>query len=460
MGAVGQLWLNGLQIDWQNYYEPERRRRVPLPSYPFERKRFWIEPSRDICRTSLISESQAAQNEDMRGISTHSKEVPSSLPSSGDDYDAPRSEAELLLAVTWREVLGVERITLNDNYFADLGGDSLSVLRVIEIIRKKTGLRLEPNLILLNTLRQIAAHMSHQQSPAGERLPVVETKPQTPPCVPAGRGRQEITPLYFGESREKLFGIYHAPRPRSGRDEGILLCYPIGQEYMVSHWAFRKLSNLLSRAGFHVFRFDYFGTGDSAGESGGGTVSRWIADVRSAVRELQRISGLNTVSIVGLRMGAALAAEACALDVHMKNLVLWDPVVSGKKYMEELAVMHRRYYAFFQEQKTESAPDELVGFTFPVEMRTSIEQIELLELSEVRSERIFLVGTEQRDEYSALKKHFSSLGIQLVHDVFIREDGSKSDSRGWEGEILEDGLLPIKTEILSIIATLLDRGSE
>jgi hypothetical protein len=159
-------------------------------------------------------------------------------------------------------------------------------------------------------------------------------------------------------------------------------------------------------------------------------------------------------------MGAALAAEACALDVHMKNLVLWDPVVSGKKYMEELAVMHRRYYAFFQEQKTESAPDELVGFTFPVEMRTSIEQIELLELSEVRSERIFLVGTEQRDEYSALKKHFSSLGIQLVHDVFIREDGSKSDSRGWEGEILEDGLLPIKTEILSIIATLLDRGSE
>ncbi|MBG9789532.1 non-ribosomal peptide synthetase/type I polyketide synthase [Brevibacillus laterosporus] len=38
---ISQLWLEGVQIDWHAFYEKEQRRRIPLPSYPFERKRFW-----------------------------------------------------------------------------------------------------------------------------------------------------------------------------------------------------------------------------------------------------------------------------------------------------------------------------------------------------------------------------------------------------------------------------------
>jgi len=46
LGALGQLWLAGAQVDWQGFYRHERRRRVSLPTYPFERKRYWIEPKR------------------------------------------------------------------------------------------------------------------------------------------------------------------------------------------------------------------------------------------------------------------------------------------------------------------------------------------------------------------------------------------------------------------------------
>ena len=42
--TLGQLWLAGVQVDWTGFYKHERRRRVPLPSYPFERERYWIEP--------------------------------------------------------------------------------------------------------------------------------------------------------------------------------------------------------------------------------------------------------------------------------------------------------------------------------------------------------------------------------------------------------------------------------
>src|SRR5262249_16821091 len=40
--ALGRLWASGLPIDWKTYFAAEHRRRVELPTYPFERKRYWI----------------------------------------------------------------------------------------------------------------------------------------------------------------------------------------------------------------------------------------------------------------------------------------------------------------------------------------------------------------------------------------------------------------------------------
>ncbi len=42
--TLGRLWLTGFEIDWSGFYAHERRYRIPLPTYPFERQRYWIEP--------------------------------------------------------------------------------------------------------------------------------------------------------------------------------------------------------------------------------------------------------------------------------------------------------------------------------------------------------------------------------------------------------------------------------
>jgi phthiocerol/phenolphthiocerol synthesis type-I polyketide synthase E len=44
LGTLGRLWLAGVEPDWDGFYGEERRRRVPLPTYPFERQRHWVEP--------------------------------------------------------------------------------------------------------------------------------------------------------------------------------------------------------------------------------------------------------------------------------------------------------------------------------------------------------------------------------------------------------------------------------
>jgi acyl transferase domain-containing protein/acyl carrier protein len=44
LGTLGRLWICGVQPDWTGFYKNERRSRIPLPTYPFERERYWVEP--------------------------------------------------------------------------------------------------------------------------------------------------------------------------------------------------------------------------------------------------------------------------------------------------------------------------------------------------------------------------------------------------------------------------------
>ena len=69
-------------------------------------------------------------------------------------------------------------------------------------------------------------------------------------------------------------------------DGCIVLCYPMAHEYMYVHRAFRQLANRLARTGFHVFRFDYYGFGDSAGESEESHIEQWIKDISEAIDEI------------------------------------------------------------------------------------------------------------------------------------------------------------------------------
>lgn len=41
--SLGQLWLNGVEVDWASYFDEQRCTRLPLPTYPFERHRYWID---------------------------------------------------------------------------------------------------------------------------------------------------------------------------------------------------------------------------------------------------------------------------------------------------------------------------------------------------------------------------------------------------------------------------------
>lgn len=64
LDSLGRLWLEGVEIAWKGYYQEERRYRVVLPTYSFERERYWIEPQQRIDSSPAIPMNQQLSRND------------------------------------------------------------------------------------------------------------------------------------------------------------------------------------------------------------------------------------------------------------------------------------------------------------------------------------------------------------------------------------------------------------
>jgi exosortase A-associated hydrolase 2 len=145
--------------------------------------------------------------------------------------------------------------------------------------------------------------------------------------------------LFFGSTERRLFGVYEPAQRRADVARAILLCNSWGAEYLNAHHSLRVLAQRLSAAGFDTLRFDYFGEGDSGGETTEADLEGWKQDIATAVNELKAMSSASRIVLLGMRLGASLAAEvAPALASDIDRLILWDPIINGSSYLTELGL--------------------------------------------------------------------------------------------------------------------------
>lgn len=149
-----------------------------------------------------------------------------------------------------------------------------------------------------------------------------------------------MTPIQFGEpAGAQLFGLFHPSGEPSGK--AVLLCPPFGLEAIRTHRLYRVLAERLVRAGHAVLRFDYRGTGDSAGDDTDGTLTGWCEDLLAAHAELVRRSAATQVTWIGLRLGASLAVMAAAkVQAGLRRVVACEPIVDGAEYLAKLRERH------------------------------------------------------------------------------------------------------------------------
>ena len=116
LGAAGQLWQAGVQLDWAAVHAGERRRRVPLPTYPFERRRFRLD----------------------QGLEASSEGLKDADAASSPEPAAPgwSTTTEQAVARAYQSVLGIDQADGHRSFF-DLGGDSMLAARVAAILRQE-----------------------------------------------------------------------------------------------------------------------------------------------------------------------------------------------------------------------------------------------------------------------------------------------------------------------------------
>jgi pimeloyl-ACP methyl ester carboxylesterase len=233
-------------------------------------------------------------------------------------------------------------------------------------------------------------------------------------------GGVAMRPVVFDE----CFGWLH---PASGRT-GVVLCNPFGYDALCTHRGWRKLAERLAAAGMPVLRFDYPGTGDAAGaEDDPGRVDAWIESIGAAVRRLRAWTGVERVALVGLRLGATLAALAAERSGDIDALAMLAPPVTGRRYIRELRA-HRQGWLSTSAGAGAAHLDEddpyveAFGFGLHGADITRLSEVDLCRDTSAPARRVLLLDSSGTNLVAKLAQHYASHGVAVGQETFEESD--------------------------------------
>jgi len=199
MKAVGSLWLAGVQPNWEAFHAEGRRQRVSLPTYPFERKRYWLEvPAAEDLSASIAAPVQAiSQPPRFESITTEEREpVNAPTQTSAAAAKAPSRAARIrrMLVDILEELSGMSLSQAQGSTsFLEMGFDSLFLTQVTQSLQRRFSLQI--------TFRQLLGDQCSLDALAGyvdSKLPSNVLSEPAPPRViaaPAPTAVASVAPV-------------------------------------------------------------------------------------------------------------------------------------------------------------------------------------------------------------------------------------------------------------------------
>ncbi|MGE5343370.1 MAG: non-ribosomal peptide synthase/polyketide synthase [Candidatus Omnitrophota bacterium] len=166
MDRIGRLWLYGLAIDWKRFYGEEKRNRLSLPGYAFER----IKYSLGMNPLKLLSDIRSGKGTAQWGIEASAQ--PSSTfkadrPGLITAYMEPETETERVLVQIWENFFGIQPIGVIDDFF-ELGGDSLKAMNMLTLVHQAFDIKISlEDFFKRPAIRELGEWIDHMA--AGER---------------------------------------------------------------------------------------------------------------------------------------------------------------------------------------------------------------------------------------------------------------------------------------------------
>ncbi len=222
LASLGRLWISGIKPDWASFHRDEVRRRLPLPTYPFERKRFWVEPPAAASHERVAAAATAGRSEPQtilkptetppsfasvspeRELGTNpgvaaannSAPLPSAMnPSSQTASPQRRASLANQIRTTIKELSGIA-IESDTTSFMELGFDSLFLTQASQAFQGTFGVKITFRQMLsdLSSVEALAAYLD-QNLPAETTASAPSASPAVEPpravSMPSGTG----TPL-------------------------------------------------------------------------------------------------------------------------------------------------------------------------------------------------------------------------------------------------------------------------
>jgi amino acid adenylation domain-containing protein/FkbH-like protein len=172
LSALGQLWLNGVSPDWKNFYAREKRSRIWFPTYPFERKRYWVEPPRErkLFETTLspeLAETSGGGEDTALPVASGnggngSQAIGSAVILEKTRLDEIETETIQRLRVLIAKMSGFSEDSIETGTtFTQMGFDSLFLTQVSVAVEKEFGVRIGFRQLLeqFSTLDLLAGHI-------------------------------------------------------------------------------------------------------------------------------------------------------------------------------------------------------------------------------------------------------------------------------------------------------------
>ena len=257
-----------------------------------------------------------------------------------------------------------------------------------------------------------------------------------------------MTPFFFGERHRRLYGIFDpAERGQKGRPRAVLVCPPWGPDYMAMHGVLRRLALNLAKDGLDILRFDYFGVGESAGESDEIDLDGCRLDIEMAIDELKSMAAVQRVTLLGVRLGAALAVDVSASRNDVNALALWDPVVKGEEYLADLDEAHREFIErrtrHFTLPRTEIR--HCACHPFPEKFELDLRKLDLTSLFPKLRQKILLVITERLPSHADLLEKGSQAGPRFSVKYVSEPVPWRQITLGADGAVPAEAMATIAT---------------
>jgi pimeloyl-ACP methyl ester carboxylesterase len=235
--------------------------------------------------------------------------------------------------------------------------------------------------------------------------------------------------FYFGPEVTRLFGVWYDPPRAEQRSTGVVVCPPMGHELLRATVLCRRLAEVFSERRYPTLRFDYFGTGDSAGETREATIAQWLDDIGTATEELRSRSSCSQVCLVGLRLGATLAMLYGSRHGVITAIALLDPICSGKEYIRHLRRLESTAWSELGDPPVDQLLAEqdraLMGMSHSAAFLAELEALDLTALDERPAHEIALFENDVGDPESDGLSEAAGLSQGFER----RELGTRTDTR-------------------------------